>query len=79
MSEDGAWSRRVSPRVALNSPEASQGAAALARASRVVRRAGDAGASLPVAMSTAKTARSGVAKSAGEWKRSLVFITLDAT
>jgi hypothetical protein len=60
----GEWSRRVSPSEALNSPVASQGAAALASVSEVVSSAGEGLASSPVAMSTAKTARSGVAKAA---------------
>ncbi len=63
----GAGRRKVSQRVALNSPEESQGVAAARRAGLVVRRVGVAGASLVVAVSAAKTTRSGVAKSAGDW------------
>jgi hypothetical protein len=59
----------------LNSPEVSQGAAAARRAALVERRVGEAGASafpaagvaVAVELSRAKTARSGVAMSAGDW------------
>ena len=53
--------------MALNSPEVSQGVAAAAMALEAVRSAGAAETSLAVAVSVAKTARSGVAKSAGDW------------
>jgi len=64
---------------ALKSAEVSQGAAAERRAALVVRRVGVAGASLipgaGLAVSAAKTTRSGVAMSAGDWW-SRVVVTL---
>gem|GEM_PF-6995239 len=73
MRPDGEWSRRVSPSVALNSPEESQGAAAAVRAEEVVRRMGVAGASFAVEVSMAKTARSGEAKAEARRDWSLMF------
>ncbi len=75
-SPAGAWSRRVSPRPALNSPDARTVAAALVMTSFGVRSAGAGLASLPevVLVSTAKTARSGVAKVAGDCVEREVFI-----
>jgi len=58
----------------LKSPEVSQGVAAVSIGAEVVRRVGVAGASL-VAVSAAKTTRSGVAKPAGDWW-SRVVVTL---
>jgi len=75
----GAGRRKVSLSAALKSAEVSQGVAAERRAALVVRRVGVAGASLipgaGLAVSAAKTTRSGVAMSAGDWW-SRVVVTL---
>jgi hypothetical protein len=68
---DGLCRSRVSPSAALNSPEVSQGVTAARSVLEAVRRVGVAGASLAVEVSAAKTVRSGVAKSAGDW--SLIY------
>ncbi len=72
----GAGRRKVSPRVALNSPEVSQGVAAAWMAALVVRRVGVASLLLAGAVSVAKTTRRGVAKSAGDWCCRLVVTFL---
>jgi hypothetical protein len=61
----GAGRRKVSPRAALKSVAASQGAAAARRAGKEVRRVGVG--SLVVEVSAAKATRRGVARSAGDW------------